>query len=328
MHQPLTDAEECNNSTCNTETHLKDQTVRPRHLIKSQFESLPQELIVEIFKYCRENAVSEEHSPKAVKLREMIQNLRQVCFRWNHIMENTPAMWSYIIIGNGRQEVLPPFLAWTRRSVSLSKNTTLYIEVDYPNSTLESHGEIMEAIRDVLLPEIHRWGACRLYYDPAYIKPHLELFKKPAPRLEVFEASADQDHLSKIVHITNLFDNHAPRLHNLFIPTLAISWNSPLLINLTYLCIFAKDGEGTPMEDQYHRILTSNPQLEYLRIEGENGVFMEPGLDFQFDVLMPKLGMLNLEFLPHRTCRSILSSIRSEAWCDIGLRCLSGNPFA
>ncbi|KAG8942261.1 hypothetical protein FRC03_003463 [Tulasnella sp. 419] len=218
----------------------------------------------------------------------MIQRLRLVCPHWNHIIENTPALWIHIIIGDGRKRSLPPFRAWTSQSVSLLKNATLHIEIEYLHVKAKSYGEIMNAMENILLPVLNRWGTCRLSYATSCIEHHVELFNRAAPRLKSFVVEPDPDTPEdEVLPITRLFDNHAPQLHTLSIPTLALSWDSPILTNLTHLRILAWDGERMPTEDQYYKILNSNPGLTLLWIEGRIEDLDQPGIDFRFDAVMP-----------------------------------------
>ncbi|KAG8917260.1 hypothetical protein FRC02_003210 [Tulasnella sp. 418] len=58
-----------------------------------------------------------------------------------------------------------------------------------------------------------------------------------------FCIAPDEQDQYEVFPITNLFDNHAPRLQYLQIPTLALAWDSPILTNLNSLWILAWDGE-------------------------------------------------------------------------------------
>ncbi|KAG8958494.1 hypothetical protein FRC03_009093 [Tulasnella sp. 419] len=258
---------------------------RQRNRVASRLFQLPDELLSHIFLYLIKNEVPRDLNA--------LLALSSVCTRFNHITRSTPRLWGYLPGGRHPDQL--------EGQLRCSKGAPLHIRfktfVEYPELPY----------MEMVLPHIPRWQSASIIGLPRNYCTRLAA--ETAPLLETFVMTTFVT--PSFTHPVNLFQGHAPRLHHLEIPTLPISWSSPILSGLTFLSILAFDGSAIPTGPQFHSVLSACPELEEIHIIGREADCQAPHFEpFKYNVSLPKLRLLRLLELHPLLTKSILSSIK------------------
>lgn len=224
----------------------------PLYSVPTTVHSLPNEIVASILEELVEIYVEEQaFIPK--KLCE----LRLVCKAWCASIDNTCTLWSYLC-GTETLEQVETILRLSKHA-PLFFNAFSYLDDD----------ETMPSTRVVrILRELGRLSAFNTTISGTSWPQVSALLCNGAPLLESLCMSVSMEIGSPVPALpTTMFNTEQPpRLKVLNLEGCSVSWNSPLLSNLTELGLHSQ--LRCPSYSQFYAMLTQMPMLESLELFG------------------------------------------------------------
>ncbi|KAG9041204.1 hypothetical protein FS837_012554, partial [Tulasnella sp. UAMH 9824] len=271
--------------------------------------TLPPELLVTIFAAALHNGGTVSQSNHGM--------LMLVCHYWNHLIDNTPSLWTKIQNHN--------WISTASLSRALEKSRESPLEITC-NFTWAVEPTKENEFFSTILPHIHRWREALFWLSGE--SQALKLMPKlSAPLLESLSLTLDKYQGWAGDHPLDIFgDQPPPRLRELSLTVIPIPWNPKFMCNLVVLSIAQMQRLG-PTLDQLLVILLACPSLEALSIRDvafSDGV----GSLSSATIHMSALYSLELQELPWDTTNRILAAIHAPN-CQSGiLNCyIHGHPL-
>ncbi|RDB14639.1 hypothetical protein Hypma_016516 [Hypsizygus marmoreus] len=222
---------------------------------QSHIQSLPPEILGEIFIHCLPSGYTYPH----VNIRDAPMLLCQVCGYWREVALSMAVLWSSFTCDLG-SETKPShtllFELWVERSRA------------HPLSLAFIPDEHAGPTRKALIANVHRWHDIRVVLDAELGKMLLGIRGEEAPELE----SLDVRVRSGRWNVDRLFShwNSFPNLHRIafedddYIPPSLVNMSWPRLTHIKLTCISASDyitllSHMPSVEHVFMRIITASP---------------------------------------------------------------------
>ncbi|KAH8114753.1 hypothetical protein DFH11DRAFT_1688833 [Phellopilus nigrolimitatus] len=245
------------------ETKL-EQAVRQQ----SPVHRLPSELLGSIFE------IGVHHLEEEDAL--LLSTVMLVCKEWTKVAQNTPVLWSRIMIEN--QNSIPK----ARRKLARSKAVPLDISIQFgPQAEgTQAVTEVVVHALDLLRPALWRWRTFRLAV-PTRAHAHAALIqcREPAPMLEVLAVQVhhvlqDDRHASVRAPsaILPLFQGHVPRLRTFTSTSFHFGWDLGLMSRLRVLKLGGFWNGCAPSVGTVISMLRACPGLEELALRNMSDV--------------------------------------------------------
>ncbi|KIO30033.1 hypothetical protein M407DRAFT_20890 [Tulasnella calospora MUT 4182] len=217
------------------------QHVRPINI-------LPHGLLVTVFTIAVD---SESHTVGCNNATLML-----VCQCWNHLVNNTPSLWTKI------WKTAMTSNASIIRALERSKDSSL--EIESITSPLYIPPEDETAFLGTIFPHAHRWRKVTLWLREERFEPMASL---SAFILESLSLSCCRDSGQPRDELLDIFGGRPQaRLQELFLTEIAVPWSPTTFCNLKVLKIESIQHLG-PSLDQLFAILSASPGLELLFIQ-------------------------------------------------------------
>lgn len=244
-----------------------------------------------------------------------LAELSAVSRRWDHILSDTPSLWSTIHL----------FDAPKARDAALLRSKPHPLTILCMCSDAERKagmkGEIKAHISQPFFDALasHMKRIRTLFIDDLRTLQHLRrFFELPAPSLETIQLRRPiGKHIWYYVEL-NLFHGQAPKLRHLSLDSVSVPWDSPILTGLTSL-VLSNIEHPQPRSDRILQILAQCPLLECIEFHQWPYVLSIPD-DAQAVVSLPYLQRLRVTKVPLDFLCTIVQSIDAPYCSYIRLR--------
>lgn len=256
-------AEEMRNVSAPFGSECVDQILNEQHpdRVTSPVKSLANDLLITIFDLILEEAFtmtrifSDNYSIQFCRL-------KLVCKDWARLIDDTPALWSYVVAGEPS--------TFSDKALRLRQNHKLHVHARVLCSdtfSISSHVDIgYEAYKKIILPKGDRWGEAWITFWQYSGQELPDLPTEPALQLNQLSLRLKYANHSQNEFrgpgVTNVFGDLTPQLRFLTIEGFPISWESGLFKNLHDLQLSEMSLALTPV--QLVRILKECPDLRSL----------------------------------------------------------------
>uniref|UniRef100_A0A0W0FTK6 glucosamine-phosphate N-acetyltransferase n=1 Tax=Moniliophthora roreri TaxID=221103 RepID=A0A0W0FTK6_MONRR len=246
--------------------------LRTRRNSKIPISRLPIELMTHIFTYC-----VPRHHFAALASRKWY-SFTHVCHSWRSIALNHAPLWTLV------NDLSSIKLARTM----FERSKTAILDIMLRSAYRPEWEELSRAIQE----ELPRIAHIEAHIDDRYhghIKGLVYDLIQPAPSLRSIKLVNNDDTRMKLPD--QFLDGQAPLLTQIYLHSIEIPWNSPLLQTLTSLELSRGDYIKIPTGKQMFDALRSMPRLEVLDL---TGIF--PRDITETDLIpLPKLRQLSLD---------------------------------
>jgi hypothetical protein len=190
------------------------------HQTSPPISRLPTELVAEVFE-CTIALDKTEFSCQNVQLYDLIR----VCRRWHALIMACPSLWSSLVFTSVKATAL---------MLQRSKESPLVVKADFLQMPM-SKRPVDQAVW-LALSNISR---IRILHINGFNSFDERLFSvtmsQHAPLLESLRLASWPSERHVMILLPSLSTHTTPRLRHFSVSNLSVSWNSPLLCNLTHL---------------------------------------------------------------------------------------------
>ncbi|KAG8906820.1 hypothetical protein FRC01_007890, partial [Tulasnella sp. 417] len=271
--------------------------------------ALPLELLVTIFKI----TVGDEESRRW----SIHERLLLVCHDWNHVVNNTPSLWTRI-----RKTIVSPN-AKVIHALQKYQDSPLEIECDLTGEMMETVGG--NAFLNAIFPHAHRWRkATSRLEDTVALEPMTSLSAPLLESLSLFTSRWSPRERNKSLDIFG--GRPPPRLQEVSLRSVCVTWSPTTLCNLKTLEIQDIRYLG-PSFSQLCAVLSASPNLETLSIR-DVWFSDDTSTPPQIPIHMPNLSELLLSDIQQRITEGLLAAFRAPK-CKFGKFSaqIKGDPF-
>ncbi|KAE9410864.1 hypothetical protein BT96DRAFT_912292 [Gymnopus androsaceus JB14] len=242
--------------------------LKSRHNLLAPVSKIPTETLCAIFMFLPRPEFSQLPFGDEDIKKIPILAVTQVCRKWRTVALECPALWR-------KPDFARP--KWAREMIRLSKMAPLIVDLKTSLFQSEPSSDTLEAIVESWKHFPRTVEICLETYSPDTMDKLLVGTNHPAPLLDSLSLSIKDFHLlfsygyadynnSRYCQLPeNLLGGNVPRLSRVELSRCHLSWDSPLLRNLTMLKV-CNPGPPAPTLDQFVSVLASMPQLEVLEL--------------------------------------------------------------
>ncbi|KAK7051570.1 hypothetical protein VNI00_004549 [Paramarasmius palmivorus] len=273
---------------------------------------LPPELMAHIFRYCMASRGST-HKSKDSKAHWL--SFTHVCRFWRSVALDDASLWTSFQFGHRHLS-----------QIILERSKALPLDLWYFHHTgRKSYFDDEDELLETLRRHLHRTESLHLTICIAQNEDvrFLHRLVQPAPILRALEINSNDGFTLS----ADFLAGEAPSLTNLRIRSAYLSWESPLLANLTHLELRGNSRSNIPTTSQLVKALRAMPLLENLVLRGILPNIIDAAMEC---VALPRLheldisgniyqctGLLRLVSFPVTTVLSISEDIDSD-FNDVG----------
>ncbi|KAF9459017.1 hypothetical protein BDZ94DRAFT_1269179 [Collybia nuda] len=132
------------------------------------FDTLPVEILGEIFKHCLPSEIKDFFIPS---MKEAPLLLCRICVRWRWVAMNMPVLWSSFSAQPSRAQDAPPYVPLMKFFLGLSRPSPLSFNIYAANP--EQRNLVKQSF-PLFLYEVHRWYDVTLHFNDTLCEQYLE----------------------------------------------------------------------------------------------------------------------------------------------------------